>query len=430
MSAECPAARAEPALEPMVSLLARAKPAATASAERQSLRTLAMLSALMAFGPISTDLYLPALPSMADALRSDPGTMEWTVTGYLIGFSLGQLIWGPISDRYGRRVPVAIGLALFVIGSAGCALSTTAGGMIAWRLLQAVGACAGVVLARAMVRDLYAGPRAAQMLSGLITVMAVAPLVGPLVGAQILRFAAWPGIFWLLAAVGLVALLALLTLPETLPPERRRRDKLTSAFKSYASLLRDRRVIGFAASGACLYFGVFAYVAGSPFAYIDYYGVSPQSYALLFGSGIIGIMATNFINAHRVVRWGLVPILRAGAAVAGLAGLWAAAAAWTGAGGLAGLVAPLFVFIAMNGLVIANSIGGALVHHPDRAGAVSAFVGALQFGAGIVGSGLLGAFSDGTPRPLGLVIAVAGLGSAASAWRLVASPRRAVEGQG
>jgi DHA1 family bicyclomycin/chloramphenicol resistance-like MFS transporter len=399
-------------------LTLRAKPE-SAAAERRSLGTLAILSALMAFGPISTDLYLPALPSMADSLHTDAGVMEWTISGYLIGFSLGQLLWGPIGDRYGRRGPVALGIVLFIVGSAGCALSTTASGMIAWRLVQAVGACAGVVLARAMVRDLYTGPRAAQMLSSLIVVMAIAPLIGPIVGAQVLRFASWPWIFWLLVAIGVAALLALLTLPETLPRERRRRDKLSNSLRAYYRLLGDVRVMGFAMAGSALYFGVFAYVAGSAFAYIDYYKLSPQTYAIVFGAGILGIMATNLINARQVIRWGLVTPLRLGATFAALSGLWAAYAAFTGFGGLVGLVAPLFVFTAMNGLVIANSIGGAMANYPRRAGTVSALVGALQYGAGVAGSGLLGAFADGTPRPLGAVIALAGLAAAACAWLLV-----------
>ena len=404
---------------------ASATPAAPADAagERRSLHVLLILSVLMAFGPISTDLYLPALPTMAGALHSSTGTMEWTISGYLIGFSLGQLVWGPIGDSFGRRWPVAAGVVLFALGSAGCALSTGAGAMIAWRVVQAAGACAGVVLARAMVRDLYTGARAAQMLSLLITVMAIAPLVGPLVGAQILHVSAWPGIFWLLVAIAAATFAALFTLPETLPRAKRRRDGLAGALRSYAHLAGDRRVLGYAATGAWLYFGVFAYVAGSPFAYIEFYGLTPGGYALVFGSGILGIMATNLLNARFVPRFGAVKMLRLGASLAALSGVAAAFAAWTGVGGLPGLVAPLFVFTAMNGLVIANSIAGAMASYPRRAGTVSALVGALQYGAGIAGSGLLGLFADGTPRPLGGVIALAGLGAAISAWAFVRPDR-------
>jgi DHA1 family bicyclomycin/chloramphenicol resistance-like MFS transporter len=401
---------------------------AAPAAERQRLRTLAILSALMAFGPLSTDFYLPALPTMAQGLGCTPGAMEWTISSFLIGCSVGQLFWGPLSDKYGRRAPVAAGIAIFVLGSVGCALSTSVGAMIAWRFVQALGACAGIALSRAMVRDLYAGARSAQMMSALITVMAVTPLIGPLVGGQILRFASWPFIFWLLAAVGVATLLALLSLPETLPAHRRRRDGLGKALRTYALLIGDRRILGFAAVGAFLNFGVFAYVAGTPFAYIKYYGVRPEFFGFIFASGIIGIMISNVYNARQVVRSGIVPILRLGAILAAGGGVWAAADAWAGAGGLVGLAAPLFVFIATNGLIVANSVAGALTAFPKRAGTVSALVGALQYGAGMAGSGLLGAFADGTPRPLAFVVAVAGVGAAVCAWTLVAAPRRVVEG--
>ena len=258
----------------------------------------------MGFASISTDLYLPAMPAMGRALGADAGTVELTVSGYLIGFSLGQLLWGPIGDRYGRRGPVAIGLVLFVIGSAGCALAGSAGAMIGWRVVQAVGACAGVVLARAMVRDLYAGARAAQMLSTLMTVMAVAPLLGPIVGGQILGLAGWRAIFWTLVGVGQPRWQRSFTLPETLPPERRNREPLGRAHRDLWRALRQRRLIGYAAAGGFFYAGMFAYVAGTPFAYISYHHVPPQLYGLLFGTGIVGIMAANLINARLVMRLG------------------------------------------------------------------------------------------------------------------------------
>src|SRR5271166_300432 len=190
---------------------------------------LATMAALMGFGSISTDLYLPAMPVMGHALGGSAGSIEWTISGYLIGFSLGQLLWGPIGDHYGRRLPVAVGLVLFVIGSAGCAMAGSVSAIIGWRVVHALGACASVVRARAMVRDLYAGARAAQMMSTLITVMAIAPLVGPLVGGQVLAAAGWRAIFWLLVVVGGATLAALYTVPETLPPDRRRTEPLGRA---------------------------------------------------------------------------------------------------------------------------------------------------------------------------------------------------------
>ena len=380
-------------------------------AARHGWRVLTVLSALMGFASISTDFYLPAMPAMGRTLGASTGAIEWTVSGYLIGFSLGQLLWGPIGDRHGRRMPVALGLVLFVVGSAGCALSGGIWAMIGWRVVQAVGACASVVLARAMVRDLYEGSRAAQMMSALMTVMAIAPLLGPVVGGQILALAGWRAIFWTLVGVGFVTLAALFTLPETLPEARRSREPLGRALARYEELLGDRRLLGYAGTGGFFYGGVFAYVAGSPFAYITYHHVPPQLYGLLFGVGTVGIMATNFANSRLVARLGSDRLLLAGTRAAALAGIVLALTASFGWGGLAGLVAPLFLFISAAGFIVANSISGALAEFPGQAGAVSALIGAVQYGSGILGSALVGALADGTPRPMSFVIALTGIGS-------------------
>jgi DHA1 family bicyclomycin/chloramphenicol resistance-like MFS transporter len=361
------------------------------------------------------------MPVMGLALHTTAGPIAFTDSGYLIGFSLGQLFWGPISDRYGRRLPIAIGLVLFIIGATGCALSANVWDMMFWRVVQALGACAGVVLARAMVRDLYEGHRAAQMLSTLMTVMAIAPLLGPLLGGQILLLASWRAIFWVLVGVGLLTLAAMLYLPETLPPARRNDEPLGNAAARYVMLLRQRRVIGYAGAGAFFCGGSFAFIAGTPFAYISYYHVPPRLYGLLFGLGVIGIMASNLINARLVMRLGSAALLRFGAGGAALAGLVLALDARTGWGGLAGLVVPLFAFTSCTGFIVANSIAGALATFPERAGAVSALTGALQYGAGIGGSALVGIFADGTPWPMGWAIALAGVGSALSAWLVVPS---------
>lgn len=369
----------------------------------------------MGFASISTDLYLPAMPAMQGALHASAGTIELTISGYLIGFSLGQLLWGPIGDRFGRRLPVAIGLALFIVGSAGCAMSDSAQAMIGWRVVQAAGACASVVLARAMVRDLYAGARAAQMMSTLMTVMAVAPLVGPSLGGLILQVASWHAIFWFLVGVGLATLAALYALPETLPPARRSREPLSRALGRYAMLLKQPRLLGYAGAGGFFYGGMYAYIAGTPFAYIDYHHVLPQHYGLLFALGIAGIMATNLANARWVARFGGDRLMRLGTLVATAAGLAVAVDARTDWGGLPGLVVPLFVFVSATGFIVANSISGALNAFPQFAGSVSALIGAIQYGTGILGSALVSAFANGTPWPMGAVIAACGIGSLLSA---------------
>ncbi|BBO74220.1 Bcr/CflA family drug resistance efflux transporter [Desulfosarcina widdelii] len=388
---------------------------------------LAVLSLLMGFASISTDLYLPAMPAMRRSLHADAGMVEFTISGYLIGFSLGQLLWGAISDRYGRRISVAIGLFLFVVGSAGCALAGDAMAMIGWRLVQALGACASVALSRAMIRDLYEGNRAAQMLSTLITVMAIAPLIGPMVGGQIVAMAGWRAIFWTLVGIGLVTLAMIFTIPETLPVVRRNHESLGLAMMRYTELIRHRRLLGYAGTGGFLYAGMFAYVAGTPFAYIDYYHVPAQFYGLLFGIGVIGIMGANILNSRLVVHLGYDRMLLIGTVIAAFSAMITALAAGTGWGGLWGLVAPLFVFVSTTGFVVANSITGALADFPQRAGAVSALIGAIQYGSGIVGSGLVGAFADGTPRPMGWVIGVCGVGCL-FCMRLVVPPSSADEG--
>lgn len=401
--------------------------AARFEAARHGWRVLGILSALMGFASISTDFYLPAMPTMAKSLAASPGAVDWTISGYLIGFSLGQLLWGPIGDRLGRRLPIALGLVLFAIGSAGCALAGNVWAPIAWRGVQAVGACASVVLARAMVRDLHDGDRAAQMLSTLMTVMAIAPLLGPILGGQILALAGWRAIFWTMAGCGLLTLVALSTLPETLPPEERNHEPLGRVLGAYGELFRHRRVLGFAGAGGFFYAGMFAYLAGTPFAYISYHHVPPQLYGLLFGIGIIGIMAANVTNARWVRRLGSQRLLSVGAGTAALGGIVAAATARTDWGGLWGLVVPLFLFISAAGFVIANSIAGALADFPERAGAVSALVGAIHYGSGMIGSGLVGAFADGTPWPMGWIMAIAGIGSLLCALSLGPARSRGVE---
>ena len=389
--------------------LARGEGSGDAKTRTEGLRVLAVLSMLMGFASISTDLYLPAMPVMGRELGASPGAMEWTVSGYLIGFSLGQLLWGPIGDRIGRRVPVSIGILLFALGSAGCALSPTPAIMIACRVIQAVGACASVVLARAMVRDLYEGPRAAQMMSTLITVMGIAPLLGPFIGGQILLLAGWRAIFWFLVILGIGTLAALWTVPETLPGERRSREPLATSLARYSLLVRDPKLLQFVGAGAFFYGGAYAYIAGSPFAYITYYHVPEHLYGLLFGLGIAGIMAANLVNARLVGRFTSIDLLKMGAALAAASGVLLSITSMTDIGGLIGLVLPVLIFVSLNGFIVANSISGALADHSHQAGAVSALVGALQYGCGIFSSGLIGWFANGTPAPMGIVIAACGL---------------------
>ncbi|WPD22309.1 MAG: hypothetical protein SD837_19215 [Candidatus Electrothrix scaldis] len=238
-------------------------------------------------------------------------------------------------------------------------------------------------------------------------------------GGQIVALAGWRAVFWTLVTVGALTFALLWTIPETLPARRRNTDSLGMALRYYGELLRHRKILGYALTGGFLYVGMFAYVAGTPFIYINYYHVSEQQFGFFWGIVIAGATVANLINARLVVRHGYDRILLMGAVVMALAAFVTAWAAGTGWGGIWGLVLPLFVFISSIGFIVANSVAGAMTCFPERAGAVSALVGAIQYGSGIIGSALVGLLADGTPWPMGLIIGMTGVGCLLSIFLLL-----------
>ncbi len=377
-------------------------------AQRQPVKTtglvfILILSALMAFTSLSTDIYLPAMPVMANELQ---GNVELTITGFLVGFCIAQLIWGPISDHLGRRIPLVIGMVLFVIGSMGCALSTDIMQIVFWRVFQALGACTGPMLARAMIRDLFSRTRAAQMLSTLTIVMAIAPIVGPLLGGQMIKFASWHAIFWLLAVIGILMLCSLYWLPETLPPERRVKASIRGAFETYYTLLSNRSFMRFTLSLTFYYVAAYAFITGSPFVYISWFHIDPQHYGWLFAINIVGVMSMSAVNRRLVQRYPLETLLKRAVGVATLAALSLAMGTKLNVGGVILIVATVFVFFSMNGIIAATATAAALDSAPHAAGSASALIGALQYGSGIISSLLLALFRDGTPWTMGWIIAL------------------------
>ena len=370
----------------------------------------AILSALMAFTSLSTDIYLPAMPVMAAELQGD---IELTITGFLIGFALAQLVWGPISDHLGRRLPLFIGMVLFVIGSLGCARSTSIGEIVFWRIFQAMGACTGPMLARAMIRDLFSRTRAAQMLSTLIIVMAIAPIAGPLMGGQIIRFTSWHAIFGLLAVIGVLMFLSLYFLPETLPVEKRAPASLSGAFRNYMALLKNAPFMHYTLSLTFFYVAAYAFITGSPRVYISYYGIDPQYYGWLFAVNIVGVMGMSVINRKLVQRHPLDTLLKAAVTVATLAVVMLAVMVKLHLGGIIAVVIGVFLFFSMNGIIAATSTAAALDEVPGMAGSASALIGSLQYGSGIVSSLLLALFNDGTPWTMAWIMALFTLASAA-----------------
>lgn len=362
-----------------------------------------ILSALMAVTSLSTDIYLPAMPVMAKDLQGDA---ELTITGFLIGFCITQQIWGPISDRYGRRLPLFIGLGLFIVGSVGCALSTDIVQIVFWRVFQALGACTGPMLARAMIRDLFSRTRAAQMLSTLMIIMAIAPIAGPLIGGQMIKVTSWHAIFWLLAIIGTVMLMSLFWLPETLPAEKCSQASVTRAFQNYYALLTNAKYMRFTLCLTFYYVAAYAFITGSPFVYITYFGVDPQHYGWLFAVNIVGLMAVSMVNRRLVHRYPLEALLRNAVFITAIAAIVLAVTTGLGVSGITVIVGAVFVFFSMNGIIAATSTACALDAVPNVAGSASALMGALQYGSGIISSLLLALFSDGTPWTMGWIIAL------------------------
>ncbi|MHA3061897.1 multidrug effflux MFS transporter [Acinetobacter sp. ANC 4636] len=362
---------------------------------------MAILGALMAFTSLSTDIYLPAMPQMEIDLQ---GSVELTITGFLAGFAIAQLIWGPISDRIGRKRPLYLGLVVFVIGSIGCAYSQSIEQIVFWRVIQAIGACTAPMLARAMIRDLYARTQAAKMLSTLTIVMAIAPIAGPLLGGQILKLSSWHDIFWLLAAIGSLMFISLFLLPETHHEERRQQSSIMTIFQQYARLLKNWQFMRYTLCVTFFYVAAYTFIVGSPFVYITYYGIAPQHYGWLFAINIVGIMGLSFINRSWVGRFSLDNLLRSATAFAAIALVILCALFYAGIGGIYSVILMIFIFFSMNGTVAANSTAAALDGVPEIAGSASALIGSLQYGSGVISSLLLAWLSKGTPETMILIM--------------------------
>jgi DHA1 family bicyclomycin/chloramphenicol resistance-like MFS transporter len=389
------------------------------SAERRGTLSL-MLGSLTALGPLSIDMYLPSFQAIARDLTASPAQVQLTLAVFFVALGIGQAFYGPISDRFGRRRPLCFGLGLYVLASAGCASARSIEALVAWRFAQALGGCAGMVIARAVVRDRFDEREAARFFSLLILVTGLAPILAPSVGGQILVFFSWRAIFWALASFALVGFItATFLLPESLPPERRTEGGMGTALYVYARLLRDRAFMRYALSGALVISGMFAYIFGSPFVFMQIYGVRPERFGWIFGAIAFGLISASQLNRVVLARVAGARILSHALVVTAGAGVILLVMAWTGAGGLAGLVGPLFVYIASLGFVLPNVMATALGPQGRNAGTASALLGTLQFGAGATVGTLLGALGDGTAVPMASLIAVCGL-SALLVHRLAA----------
>ncbi|HEV2677773.1 MAG TPA: Bcr/CflA family multidrug efflux MFS transporter [Aliidongia sp.] len=373
---------------------------------------IAALGVLMCFGPMAIDMYLPALPAIGLAFDVGQDKVQWSLSAFFLGFGVGQIVWGALADRLGRRRPVAAGILLYGIGCIGCSLTNDIGHLAIWRFVQALGACAGPVLARAMVRDVFGRDRAASVLSLMMLVMGVAPMVAPILGGHILLVGTWRTIFWVQACFVVVAFAGLISLPETLPADRRQASRLSGMIRSYGRLLTDRRYLGYALCSSFIYGGMFAYVSGTPFVYIELFGVRPENYGYLFGVNIVGMIIVNTINSRVVLKFGTDRVLRMGCLLAAAVGLALLGFAVTGVGGLVAIASLLFLFMGLTGMIAANAMAGGMSIIPEIAGSASALSGALQFTFGAIAGSAVGSLANGTAVPLAGVICTCGIASA------------------
>lgn len=380
----------------------------------------ATLAALSAFAPMSVDMYLPAMPSLPGVFNASPALVQWTLSAFLVGFGLGQLVFGPLADRYGRKPVLLIGLTLYLAACIGCATAETITGLIAWRFVQAIGACSGQVLARAMIRDVFDRDRAARMLSIMMLLMGAAPMLAPLIGGQLLIFFDWRAIFWVLVGFGFLSITGtLLVLDETLPKERRTGFTFGQMLGTYVTLLRHDRLVGYIATTSLIYVGLFAYVSGSPFVFIEVFHVPRSQFGFLFGINVIALMLGAAINSRLVMRLGADYLLRRGTFAGAIMGVWLAVDAAFGIGGLVGILVPLFFFMLSMSFVGANALAGGLSIFPEYAGTASALFGMLQFVTGGLLGSLVGVLQDGTAKPMAFIIAIAGVAGLAAHRRLV-----------
>ncbi len=391
----------------MTAAAARANPALTPFA-------IGVLAALSALSALSIDMYLPAMPAIARDLSAPAAEVQWSLSLFFAGFSLGQLGWGPLSDRVGRRAPVAAGLLLYVAAGALCAVARSAPELALLRLVQALGASAGPVLARAMVSDLADREGAAHVLSTLIVAMGIAPLLAPAVGAQLLALAGWRSIFWLLAALGVAILVAARGLGETLPASRRGGG--ASVARDYLALLGRPAFVAPALAAAGVYGGMFTYITSSPFVLITGAGLTPARYTAVFASNVAGLVAAAAVNRRLVPRVGARRMLVRGVWVTLAAGAALLAVAASGAGPWWALLPPLFCFIASTGVVAPNGFAVALSAAGRAGGAASALAGCVQFAIAAGAGAFVSLFDNRSPLPMAATMAALAAFTGGAAW--------------
>ncbi|AZE02908.1 multidrug effflux MFS transporter [Pseudomonas chlororaphis] len=374
-----------------------------------NLRTILILGALSAFGPLAIDFYLPAFPAMALAFGTDEKHVQLTLAAYFLGLSIGQLAYGPVADRFGRRIPLLAGVGLFTLASLACAYAPNLEWLIGARFVQALGGCAGMVISRAVVSDKCDAVGSAKVFSQLMLVMGLAPILAPMLGGLLVNLYGWQSIFIMLTLFSALAGLAVaLGLPESLPAHVPRQP-LSGALRQYGRLLADRVFLGHALTGGIAIAGMFAYIAGSPFVFIKLYGVPAEHFGWFFGINAGGFILVAQINARLLAKRGPAFLLARTVWIYLLGGLALLAVSSLHPAQLWPLLLPLFICIASLGCILPNASACAMNGQGARAGSASAMLGCLQFSVAAGAAALVGVLHDGSAVPMATVISLCGI---------------------
>ncbi|MSP49738.1 MAG: Bcr/CflA family multidrug efflux MFS transporter [Alphaproteobacteria bacterium] len=369
-----------------------------------------VLGALTAFAPISIDMYLPSFPTLERAFEARASDVQLTLSTFFLGLAIGQVIYGPVADRFGRRPPLFFGIALYILASLGCVFATSIEALILFRFLQAFGGCAGMVISRAMVRDLFDEKGSARMFARLMAIMGAAPILAPLLGGQLLLFADWRAIFWVLVVFGFLCLAGVtFVLKETLAIERRRSLHPVSVLATYLRLFADRYFMGHVLGQSLTFASMFAYLTASPFVFISLYGVPAERFGWIFGGNALGFILASQVNLF-LLKW-TTPgrILSVGLLVTLAAGLLPAITTATGFGGLPGILVPQFFFLVSLGFIGPNAMARALAPQGANAGSASALIGTMQFGIAAATGAIVAALPNTSAMPMTAAMAVAAI---------------------
>tara|TARA_B100000161_G_scaffold257268_1_gene221036 strand:+ start:23 stop:1234 length:1212 start_codon:yes stop_codon:yes gene_type:complete len=369
------------------------------------LRLIICLGLVAALAPLSIDMYLPSFPTIRADFETSAAQVQLTLSGYMLGFTLGQLGYGPLSDRFGRRPVLLSGIGLFVIMTVLCATANSVESLSVFRFFQAVGGAAGTVLSRAIIRDRFSGAFMARAMSLMLMFILLAPMIAPVIGGYLLVWIGWRAIFWTLVLCGALAVLVvLLGIPESLPRERRSQPGMSSLLQGYGKVLGHRKALGYVLSGGITFGALFAFLSGAPFVFIEFYGIAPEHMGYIFTLNVGGVLIGGWLNSKLVIRKGVQEMMSLGVWMLFGGALILFVLIYTNAWGVWGVIAGIVVFTLPINVINANAAAGALEFFPENAGTASAVVGSVRYGCGAASGFCVGLMHDGTAMPMGIAI--------------------------